>query len=378
MTNYPAVCAIVLNWNGTRDTLECLNSLSALDRPLKTIILVDNASDDSLRDEISGWTKSIYPTDAVSFSEDSTGIAAMIIFPAIPVVECGVYPRPKREGVTPSPAMAETMVKADISASSIPAFIFLQNKINAGYAGGNNAGIKYAMSIRAYDFIWILNNDAVVAPDALSHLLNDMQYHPEAGIAGSTVVYFTDSDKVQCAGGCRYNPWTTIFSPLLSGQPLDRVLKIPGTPKMDYVYGASMFVRTPVFEKCGLFNDAYFLFYEEIDFCQKALKNGFKLIWCRNSIVRHKGSQSVGNPSTASNTRIAFANYHESLSALLYARSLHPLIFIFSMFFRFFGKIAVLAKKNELYLIKPLLAAYIDFFMGRNRKEHYEYPKYKY
>lgn len=330
-----AVCAIVLNWNGAKDTLECLNSLSSIQYPLTTIVLVDNASSDNSREEIVKWAQSVYPADAIFLSDPIAG-------------------HPTTDG---------------------PAFVFLQNPTNAGYAGGNNAGIRYAMSIRAYDFIWILNNDTVVAPDALSHLIHNLQCHPEAGIAGSTVVYHASPEKVQCAGGCRYNPWTTIYSPIMANQPLEYVLRISNAPEMDYMYGAAMFVRSSVFERCGFFNENYFLFYEEIDFCKKAVNNGYRLLWTPRSIVYHKFSQSVGKPDSASNVRMAFANYHENLSALLYARTLNPFIFIFSLLFRFLGKFAVITRKRQFFLVKPLMAAYMDFFMDRNQKGDYHYKQ---
>jgi GT2 family glycosyltransferase len=333
--NSHAVCAVVLNWNGTKDTLECLDSLSRLHTPLKTVVVVDNGSDDNPEDEIVNWAKSIYPDNTVSFPGTRTGA----------------------------------------SADHIPAFVFLQHPINAGYAGGNNVGIQYAMAKKAYDFIWILNNDTVVDPDSLGHLLDTMKDHPEAGIAGSTVVYFSEPDRVQCAGGCRYNPWTTVYSPIMANRPLEQVLGAPNNLKMDYVYGAAMFVRASVFEKCGMFNEDYFLFYEEIDFCKKALSSGAELLWCPKSIVYHKCSQSVGSPGVDSKARIAFVNYHETLSALLYARTLDPWIFMFSFLFRFFGKAAVIARGKKIFLIKPLMDAYRDFFKGRNQKAGYGFRK---
>ena len=59
----PSVCAVVLNWNRTQDTLECLNSLSKLHDPLKTIVLVDNASDDNPKDTFLDWAESVYPSE---------------------------------------------------------------------------------------------------------------------------------------------------------------------------------------------------------------------------------------------------------------------------------------------------------------------------
>ena len=327
-----SVCAIVLNWNGTRDTLECLNSLSCLKDPLQTIILVDNASDDDPAAVVLKWAKSLYPSESVVFLERPVTFA---------------YP------------------------STNPAFVLIKNKMNAGYSGGNNIGIQYALFVGAYDFIWILNNDTVVAEDSLSHLVTCMQLNPAAGIAGSTVVYHADPEKVQCAGGCRYNPWTTINNSLFLDQPVENVLKKNKIVKMDYVYGASMFVRASLFEKCGLFNDDYFLFYEEMDFCKRATKAGYQLTWCQRSIVKHKGSQSVGQPFFMDCGRAAFVNYHENLSTLIFTKTFYPFLLPVSMFFRFFGKIAILLKRRHGHLITPLMHAYMDFLRGKNKRAAY-------
>jgi hypothetical protein len=332
---FPSICAIVLNWNATEDTLECLDSLSRLNDPLNTIILVDNGSEDCPEGPLLDWAKYVYPNDLVR----CVGVDEIADF-----------------------------------FSEIPAFLFVRNPVNAGFAGGNNIGIRYAMDIGTYEFVWILNNDTWVSPSALSCLVHCLEDNARAGIAGSTVVHYANPHRVQCAGGCRYNPWTTVNRPLLADQPLPRVLRFSGPLELDYIYGASMFVRTSVFEKCGMLNEDYFLFYEEIDFCKKAEKEGFQLTWCPKSIVLHKGSQSIKSLSPDdTKSRSAFANYHENLSALLYARSLHPLVFIFSLVFRFFGKIAVLTGSNNVHLIRPLLDAYIDFFKDRkyNQKKRF-------
>jgi len=334
--SFPAVCVVVLNWNGAKDTIECLQSLSRLNYPVATIVLVDNSSTDFPRERFLSWAKSIFPPKSVLCYEGR---------------------------------------EKNLPVSEIPSFVFIQNQNNLGFAGGNNSGIRYAMTAGKYDFIWILNNDTVVSADALKKLVDYSELKADVGILGSTIVYHTQRDTVQCAGGCRYNPWTTTFYPLWANQPLGSVLHTQNSSKIDYVYGAAMFVRASVFKKCGLLNGAYFLFFEEIDFCKKAQNAGYELAWCRDSIVWHKVSQSIGNSLSGNRERIAFANYHENLSTLIYSKKNHPFIFPFSMIFRFFGKIAVLLKRGEPHLIKPMVHAYVDFFRGRNLKDKYQIEK---
>ena len=133
-------------------------------------------------------------------------------------------------------------------------------------------------------------------------------------------------------------------------------------------FGASLFVRPEVFHRCGLLNDDYFLFYEEIDLCTLATKEGFALYWCRESVLLHKGSNSVGKPDSGNRKKIAFANYHENLSTLLFTRGFYFWLLPLTLLFRFFGKLVVIGTRGDWYLARPLCAAYVDFFSGKNRR----------
>ena len=121
-----------------------------------------------------------------------------------------------------------------------------------------------------------------------------------------------------------------------------------------------------------MLNNDYFLFYEEIDFCTKAQRLGFKLGWCRGSIVYHKVSQTIGRPDCGDREKIAFANYHENMSTLIFTRRFYPLLLPFTMLIRFFGKLVMIAKRKEYYLVRPLVHAYCDFFIGKNRRDDYQ------
>ena len=208
-------------------------------------------------------------------------------------------------------------------------FIYIQNQVNLGYAGGNNAGIRIALSRGCFDFIWVLNNDTLLHESAIETFLTCAKHHPETGIFGSTIAFAGRPEILQCAGGCRYNPLTTIYRPALGGENLEEVLQKNNSPMLDYIYGASMFVRTEVFEKIGLFNDEYFLFYEELDLCHRAKQVGFGIGWCKKSIVYHKSSRTIGWPGLAEKGKIALANYHENLEHPHFYKEILPGIFPF-------------------------------------------------
>lgn len=313
------VCAIILNWNGWPDTCACLSSLHGAVRRPDTIVVVDNGSEDDSLAHITAWA-------ARYFSAPLTldGDAAAVQGPGDP-----------------------------------PPWLLIKNSRNRGYAGGNNPAISWALAQGCYDYLWILNNDTLVAADSLARLLDCATTSP-AGIFGATVVFAHQPHLVQCAGGCRYNPWTTIFTPALAGSSLATVLQTEEAPEIDYVYGAAMLVRGAVFRRCGLFCEEYFLFYEEMDFCQRARRAGYGLHWCRQAVVAHKVSRSViGDGGRLQRT---LANYHENLSTLIYSWRFHKFLFPFIICFRFFGKAAMVARRREWYLLVPLWRAYGDFF----------------
>jgi GT2 family glycosyltransferase len=236
----------------------------------------------------------------------------------------------------------------------------MQNTTNLGYAAGNNTGIRLALSKGHFDFIWILNNDTTAHERSVETLLVCAKDHPGTGIFGSSVVL---ADKtLQCAAGYRYNPLTTIYRPALGGEKLDKVLQGNHSPRLDYIYGASMFVRTGVFKKIGLLSEEYFLFYEELDFCRRAKRAGLGMGWCRDSIVYHKNSSTIGRPGSTEKGKIVLANYHENLSTLIFTKKFYPVWLPFAMLFRFFGKLAFIIKRRDWHLVRPLLWAYRDFF----------------
>lgn len=325
------VCVIILNWNGWVDTLECLDSMvKAKPRP-ESIVVVDNGSTDQSVERILGWAGKQFNHVAVLRSEEAGSGQA---------------------------------------SGSGPPFLLIRNSANLGFAGGNNPAISWALHQNTFDFLWLLNNDTTVRVDTPGALLQ-CAHQSKAGIIGSTVVYSDRPEVVQCAGGCFYNPLTTIFRSHLAGEPVGVALQKKDPLDLDYIFGASLLVRTEVFARCGLLNEDYFLFYEEIDLCRRAKEEGYSLHWCRESVVRHKGSQSVGRRVSATRKKIAFANYHENLSTLLFTRRFYPWLFPLTMLFRFFGKLAVIGARGDRFLIRPLLMAYLDFFIGRNRQDKF-------
>jgi len=318
------VAIIVLNWQGWQDTLECLDSLTNLISPgLISIIVCDNGSEDESMAQILNWAQQHYLPSEIGFFRE---------IPAQPVW--------------------------------LP-WVLIQTGANLGFAGGNNIGIRYALATQKCEYLWLLNNDTIVEAHALIRLCEYAACHPQYALIGSTLLDYYQREKVQCAGGCRYFPLLTIFRPVGGGQPLEVVMQWPATVRLDYVAGAAMWLRAAVIPEVGVLNEEYFLFYEELDYTQRLIRQGYQIGWCKHSLVYHKGSASVGNRREGNQAKLQRANYYENLSTLKYTARFYPKWLPVVMVLRFCLKSLVLISRGDFYLLIPLWQAYQDFLWPR-------------
>jgi N-acetylglucosaminyl-diphospho-decaprenol L-rhamnosyltransferase len=172
--------------------------------------------------------------------------------------------------------------------------------VNGGFAYGNNAAIHPALEAEAPpDFVLLLNPDTIVLPGALTHLVDFMERHPRAGIAGSRL---ENRDGTARFSAFRFaSPLGELESMLRLG-PVSRLLRryLVNPPirteehRTDWVAGASMIVRRQVFVDIGLLDPGYFLYFEESDFCLRAARAGWECWYVPQSRVVHLVGQSSG------------------------------------------------------------------------------------
>ncbi|MAQ15810.1 MAG: glycosyl transferase [Sandaracinus sp.] len=174
----------------------------------------------------------------------------------------------------------------------------LQSGHNGGFGAGNNVGLRRGLE-RGADFLYILNSDAFPQERALRFLVDHLQAHPRVGIVGSSI-YGTDGEP-----HCTAFRFPSIQSELEGALRLGVVSKaledyvvpmgIPErTQKVDWLAGASMMFRREVLEKVGLFDESFFLYFEETDLCHRAAEAGFETVYVWESEVAHVGSASTG------------------------------------------------------------------------------------
>jgi len=206
-------------------------------------------------------------------------------------------------------------------------FMLVPVKENNGFAYANNVGIKEAFRNDDCEFIWILNNDTVIHPDALQQLFDyyrENHKNREIGIIGSKIMDYENKNIIQNVGGT-FN-LRTGYSALIGlgekdiGQFDDKEIQF------DYVVGASMFCHRSLIEKIGLMPECYFLYCEDIDWSITARKAGYINVICTSSIVYHKQGISTGAKLLNIDLHLKYKKYLYSSYKKLYKRHFAPLM----------------------------------------------------
>lgn len=177
----------------------------------------------------------------------------------------------------------------------------IQSDVNGGFGAGNNVGIRAGLSDGTKpDYVYILNSDAFPDPGSIRILLDHLQAHPKVGFAGS---YIHGDDGAPHTTLFRYPTLWSEFEGAISFGPVSKLLKnhivplqIPesGVQEVDWLAGASMMMRQSVLDEIGLFDERFFLYFEETDLCRRARLAGWPTHYVRASEVTHIGSVSTG------------------------------------------------------------------------------------
>jgi GT2 family glycosyltransferase len=168
-----------------------------------------------------------------------------------------------------------------------PQVKIIRNKKNLGFAGGNNVGIKWALK-NNFDYLMLLNPDTIVEKDFLAPLIRLMKSDKTIGVV-SPLLQEKKQGKTIFSLGAEFNPL------LGRTKHLQTRVKPSKSLEQELVSGCAMLIKKEVFEKIGLFDERFFLYFEDSDFCLRARKAGFKIFLEPKSIVFHKISQSFRN-----------------------------------------------------------------------------------
>lgn len=225
---------------------------------------------------------------------------------------------------------------AQLSAQ-FPAAGFIRSEVNLGFAGGNNLGIAAATG----DYIFLVNNDTEFTADLVQKLTEVLDGHPEVGMVSPRINYFADKTLIQYAGFTPVNYYTLRNNAIGKMQRNSDVFNHITGPTA-YAHGAALMVKRDTIAKAGLMFENYFLYYEEVDWCERVRKTGYQ-IWMRgDAVIYHKESISVGKNSW-------LKEYFMNRNRILFARRNAP-AFAALVFYIYF--MLVVAPRNIINYIK--------------------------
>jgi GT2 family glycosyltransferase len=168
---------------------------------------------------------------------------------------------------------------------SFPEVSLIETGANLGFTGGNNVGMRRALD-RGADYVLLLNNDTEVATDLLTCLVDAVEADPEVGIAGPLIYYYDLPGTIWSAGGAvdRRRGQTR----MIGLDELDSGQYGSASREVDFVSGCALLARRSVLEQVGLLDERFFAYYEEVEWCLRARRAGFRTINVPGAKVWHK------------------------------------------------------------------------------------------
>ena len=186
---------------------------------------------------------------------------------------------------------------ADVVCERFPQAVLIRHAENKGFAGGVNAGIRKAMA-DGDRYVALFNNDAVADPDWLAHLVDELDAHPDAGIATSKFVSM-DDDHFDSTGDM-YTTWGIPF-PRGRDEPIDH--RFDDAVEVFGGSGGASLYRVAMLAEIGLFDEDFFAYYEDVDLSFRARLAGWRVRYVPAAVAHHH----IGGTSS----RIkGFTTYH--------------------------------------------------------------------
>lgn len=185
----------------------------------------------------------------------------------------------------------------------------LENDENLGFAEGNNTGIRHVMQGQA-DYVMLLNNDTVVAHDMLRRLLVVAEAEPCIGIVTPKIYYFDQPTRIWCAGA-DVDLATGRTRRLRAEEDDNEETEMPHN--VGFASGCGICLKRSVIEDIGLLDSRFFLYYEETDWCLRAIRAGWRVVYVPEAKMWHKVSATMGTNSPAT-------EYYMNRNVLLFLR----------------------------------------------------------
>ncbi len=219
---HPRVCIILLNYNRCQDTIACIESLRRCHDAPFQILIVDNASADQ---------------------------------------------------------------SEEILRNRFPDIVVAQTGKNLGYTGGINFGIRRARHMQP-EYLLLLNNDTLVEPDFLHHLVEALQQNRGAAAAGGTIYCEHDRQQIWYAGG-QLIPWRGLAVHEQKGATVARAA-LNGVRRVSFITGCMILLRASLLDEIGGEDERFFMYLDDIEFSARIQAKGYDMLYVPRATIYHK------------------------------------------------------------------------------------------
>jgi GT2 family glycosyltransferase len=286
------VAIVLVNWNGWKECIECMDTLLVQLHQDFHIFIVDNDSQDLSIERIIAWCGS--PTSDQNWRRQEGVGRYTDLAQRAPIT----YRLIERTADTPAPIPEGCKLT------------LVRSGGNLGFAGGCNVGIRVA-GLQEFSHFWFLNADTVIERRALVELLARENVEPGLGIVGSTLLFYDAPGRIFALAGGYIDPKNASSRHIGVGSPLADVPDDPlGVERaLTFVCGASMLVSARFIREIGLMQEDYFLYYEDADWAMRArAQDRFRLGYAPGSVVYHKSGANSSKLVPVFSARFYYRN----------------------------------------------------------------------
>ncbi len=187
---------------------------------------------------------------------------------------------------------------------------------NLGFGGGNNLGIRWALRHTSCEYLFLLNNDALVFQTNVSELEAKMSVRSDAAILTPRIAFRDYPDRLWYGGGDVDWRRASVFTPGFDGP-----INAPEALRerwVTFASGCALFVRRSVMISLGGFDPRFFMYEEDVEWCLRAQKHGFRILYVPKTLILHR-AQGSSNPTekedradfwSPKNARLPFYAFH--------------------------------------------------------------------